>query len=62
MSTYTHDAKKQLKENKQLFGHPDTNPERFNLYNALINICDAIEDIENKQRETVRTLHHLAQR
>lgn len=46
MSSYN--AKKQFNENLQLFGNPNTEPEKYNLYAGLANLADAIASIEAK--------------
>lgn len=44
MSLYT--AKKQFEENLRLFGDPNTNPEKFNLYSGLLNLTGSLMNIE----------------
>jgi len=46
MSSYN--AKKQFAENLRLFGNSTTQPEKFNLYAGLMNLADAISNIESE--------------
>ncbi len=41
-------AKACFKENLRLFGDSKSQPEKFNLYNGLVNLTTAIEDIKNQ--------------
>lgn len=43
-----HYAKKQFKENVELFGDPQSNPEKYNLYNGLANLADGLENLEQQ--------------
>ena len=48
-------AKKCFRENRNLFGDTKTQSEKFNLYNGLYALADAIEDLERK----INALEHL---
>ena len=41
-------AKKCFGENITLFANAQTAPEKFNLYNGLYNLADAVEQIERR--------------
>jgi hypothetical protein len=47
-------AKKQFAENIQLFGNPNSQPEKFNLYGGLSNLAEALQNIENDLYEIKR--------
>jgi hypothetical protein len=46
MSAY--DAKKCFLENRNLFGNAQSEPEKYNLYNGLANLAEAIEEMDRK--------------
>lgn len=39
-------AQKQFEENVRLFGHPQTNPEKYNLYNGLANLAKGLGNLQ----------------
>ena len=41
-------AKMQFLENLRGFGDPLTQPEKYNLYNGLVNLAAALENLELK--------------
>lgn len=51
-------AKDCFLENITLFGDAKTNPEKFNLYNGLVNLCTAIQrlgnDVHNMEQDIKR--------
>jgi hypothetical protein len=49
-------AKRQFDENKQLFGNPKSQPEKFNLYGGLSNLVEALQNIENDLYEVKRLI------
>ena len=46
MSFY--DAERQFVENVKLFGNPQTQPEKYNLYNGLGNLARSLRNLEDK--------------
>jgi hypothetical protein len=48
MSIGTNAAKKCFNENIQLFGSPQTQPEKFNLYHGLHGLAEAIELLKSR--------------
>lgn len=52
-------AKKCFHENLQHFGDARTQPEKFNLYNGLYQLSDAIDDLERKIKEIDRILRQI---
>ncbi len=41
-------AAKQFNENLRLFGNPETEPEKYNLYAGLQNLAIGLSSLENK--------------
>jgi len=41
-------AKRQFDENKRLFGDPQAEPEKFNLYQGLANLATGLEKLERR--------------
>lgn len=60
MSLY--DAEKQITENLKLFGNPSSQPEKFNLYNALKNIIESLQNMEYKLLDIERDLRNIKNR
>ncbi len=56
MSMGTNTAKKCFAENIQLFANAQTQPEKFNLYNGLHGLAEAIESCE---RQIAQIEHNL---
>ncbi|MDO9530883.1 MAG: hypothetical protein Q7O12_01965 [Deltaproteobacteria bacterium] len=48
MSMGTNTAKKCFAENLQLFANAQSQPEKFNLYNGLHGLAEAIESLESR--------------
>lgn len=59
MDYYT--ARKCFAENIQLFGNPQEAPEKFNLYNGLVNLAEAIEHDMSNIKDQIQYLHNLIQ-
>ena len=57
MSFY--DAKRFFEENLQLFGDPQTDPEKYNLYNGLLNLVNALEMLDQQIRHLAEQLQAL---
>lgn len=45
---HTETARACFAENIRLFGNAKTQPEKFNLYNGLLNLADAIKKLEDR--------------
>jgi hypothetical protein len=56
MSTGTHTAQKCFGENIQLFAPAKTQPEKFNLYQGLRALAEAIESLESRIAQIEKTL------
>jgi uncharacterized small protein (DUF1192 family) len=46
MSQGTHTAIKCFDENRNLFGNPQREPEKFNLYNGLAGLAESLSQLE----------------
>ncbi|MEK7073131.1 MAG: hypothetical protein AAB974_01705 [Patescibacteria group bacterium] len=57
MSAY--DAQKCFEENRRDFGNAQTQPEKYNLYNGLANLAQAVATIQRELDEIKRTLWKL---
>lgn len=58
-------ALKCFQENFQLFGDPKAAPEKFNLYNGLVNLTDGIMQMEQEirgLREETQQIYKLIKR
>lgn len=47
-------ARNCIVENLNMFSDPNTQPERYNLYTALLNIIDSLKDIEDSMEDIGR--------
>lgn len=50
-------AKECFKENLKLLGNSEKQPEKYNLYNGLLNLAIAVELIEGMVLKIERQLH-----
>lgn len=55
-------AKKCFVENIRLFANAQTEPEKFNLYNGLAALADALADIQQQVAEIGAHAHGMEQR
>ena len=46
-------------ENLQLFGDPQSNPEKYNLYNGLANLAEGIGELENEIDRLKREINQI---
>ena len=54
-------AKRCFKENLDLFGNPQNEPEKFNLYNGLVELTEAIECDMLEIKDQIQCLRQLIQ-
>jgi hypothetical protein len=52
-------AKKCFVENLQLFSNPQTEPEKFNLYNGLASLVEGMEELELKVQSLCQELYQV---
>jgi hypothetical protein len=60
MSTY--DASKCFIENRNLFGNAESEPEKYNLYNGLAILAEAIEGMERTLRGLEQDVEQIKRR
>lgn len=60
MSLYS--AKQQIAENLRLFGNAQSQPEKFNLYNGLLNIIDSLSQMESDITRINNTVEQIKRR
>ena len=53
-------AKKCFEEIINLFSDPQTQPEKYNLYNGLYNLADEIEKINYQLQQIIQALNSVA--
>lgn len=53
------DAQKCFLENRDLFGNSKTQPEKYNLYNGLANLADAVIALERKIKNIEDDVHKI---
>ncbi len=59
--SHTHAAKKCFNENIQLFSNPESEPEKYNLYNGLLNLTQAVEDLQSQVRKIEQDIERIRQ-
>lgn len=52
-------AEKCFKENRNLFGNPSTQPEKFNLYNGLLNLAEMVGQLKSQVSHLEHEIHNL---
>ena len=52
-------AKKCFSENVQLFGNAQTQPEKFNHYNGLYNMAEALQSLQDEVQRLRREVDDL---
>jgi len=66
MSRSVNNAIKCFDENRDLFGDPHTQPEKFNLYNGLASIAEALLELQTQvqalRQEVQNLTHEVSQR
>lgn len=53
-------AKKCFEENIRLFSNPNSQPEKYNMYNGLANLARAVGDLEDKVRSLEKEVRKLS--
>ena len=46
-------------ENLQLFGNAHASPEKYNLYNGLANLAEAIKELQSEVQQLRQEVHSL---
>lgn len=46
-------------ENLQLFGNAHANPEKYNLYNGLANLAEAVKELQAEVKQLRQEVHSL---
>ncbi len=46
-------------ENRDLFGNPQSQPEKYNLYNGLANLAQGISDMETEMKRLQQKIQLL---
>lgn len=59
MNMKLNSAKKCFVENIQLFANAQTEPEKYNLYNGLVNLVEGMADMEAELSSVRRELEQL---
>ena len=58
---YSNNAKKCFSENLRLFANPTLEPEKYNLYNGLLNLAEAIKGIEQRIKYIKNEIDDIAE-
>ncbi len=52
-------AVKCFDENRVMFGDPRVQPEKFNLYNGLASLAEAVGELQNQVQQLRQEVHQL---